>query len=463
MREKIFYFTVFLLLLTAPLFFIFSSKNVEAQYGEMPMVEVLAYEIKKEKIEIAKEFPARVNSYRIAEIRPQISGIILKRLFVEGSLVQENQQLYQIDPEPFIANLKSAFANLKISEAALKPVESKLERYKELVKIDAISKQEFEEIEADFASKKADVLMKQAFLRKAEIDFEYTKVFAPISGKIGKSFASEGSLVQVGQENSLAIITQLDPIYVDISIPNQDYFSMKNEFDKEKIKVELFIPGTNSAFENLGELKFAESIIDESTGSVALRAIFENKEAKLLPGLFVKVKLKLAKKEMILAPQNAVIIDFDGSARVFVIDEKNIVTSRKIKINQSYENYWIVENGLKEGEKIVLEGFQKIQNGMKVQIALQNQKLEEKLEEKIEQEDLNLTKKNVNENLDLSEVFDEKENLTKEEYEEKISKFIKNKIENAKEINVKNSDSEENSENKKSSQKDFLKKDKEES
>lgn len=463
MREKIFYFTVFLSLLTAPFFFIFSSKNVEAQYGEMPLTEVLAYQIKKEEIEITKEFPARVNSYRIAEIRPQISGIILERLFAEGSFIEEGQQLYQIDPEPFIANLKSAFANLKISEAALKPVESKLERYKELVKSSAISKQEFEEIEADFASKKADILMKQALLRKAEIDFEYTKVFAPISGKIGKSFASEGSLVQAGQANSLATITQLDPIFVDIAIPNQDYFSMKSEFDKDKIKVELFISGANSAFENLGELQFAESIVDESTGSVSLRAIFENKEAKLLPGLFVKVKLKLAKKEGILAPQNAVIIDFDGSARVFVIDEKNIITSRKVKINESYENYWIIENGLKEGEKIVLEGFQKIKDGMKVKIALQNQKPEKKPEEEIGQENSNLTQKNINENIDenlgLSEIFDEKENLTNEEYEEKISQFIKNKIENSKEVDVKNSDSE----NKKSSQKDFLKKDKEES
>lgn len=435
MKQKIFYFTVFISLLLAPLFFIFGPQKVEAQYGKMQATEVLATKAIKKKIKKTKELPARISSSKIVQVRPQISGIILATSFKEGSYIEQDQQLYEIDPEPYIANLKSAFANLKMAEASLKPVKNKFERYKNLVKSNAISQQELDEVTAEFENKKAEILIKEAELRKAELDYEYTKVYAPISGKIGKSFIDEGSLVSAGQSEPLALITKLSPIVVDISIPSQDYFEIRKEIgDNTKMTdVEIIISGENSPFEEVGKLQFSESIVDESTGSVMMRAIFQNENEKLLPGLFVKARLNLKEVNEILIPQNAASIAPDGTIEVWVIDEKSVVNKRKIEVKRSYENFWIVKSGIKENENIVLEGIQKIRPGAKVVAKFEDKKQikgPKKPEGAINQDRAN----NKEGNKKRNKITQEKSfNIPKKNYQEEITKFIELKLKQAKE------------------------------
>lgn len=454
MKQKFIFFTTFIALLVAPFFYILKPKDLKAKFGEMKAIEVLATYAKKEKIKINKIFPARVKSSKIAEVRPQISGIILKRLFKEGSFVVKGQQLYEIDADPFIANLKNAYANLKMSQAALKPIEAKYNRYKELVKVNAISQQQFEEVASDYELKKADILAKEALLKKYEIEYDYTKVYAPISGKISKSYVTEGALVEQNQSQVLAIITQLDPIYIDIAVPTQDYFEIRKKINDEIAKVEITISGQKNPYPILGELKFSESIVNETTSSVSMRAVIRNRNLDLLPGLFVNAKLILGDEEVILVPQRTTKIKENGNLELWVIDEKNIVAKRNIKAKNSYKDFWIVDKGIKEGERIVLEGIQKINEGSKVEATFEDN--EEKTDDELKKPDENknesdydkenilekkdvINKKNQAEQKNVEpKIIEQKEIISYDEfkkindYHDKINNFIEEKISNIK-------------------------------
>jgi membrane fusion protein (multidrug efflux system) len=351
---------------------VFNPKKVEAQNGKMPLFEVLGTKVIEQEIILDREFSGRVVAAKISEVRPQASGVILQRNFEEGSFVEKGQQLYQIDDAVFLANLESAKANLKMSNAVFNSMSAKFSRYEKLVKSQAISRQEFDDAQSNFYSAKADVAIKEAALQNAQINYNYSKVFAPISGKIGKSYVSEGALVQSSQAEPLAIITQLNPIYVDINLPSQEFFELRNEFSQqEEIKIILEIDAGSKKIQEVGRVEFLESIIEESTGSIALRAVFENEDWNLLPGLFVNTKLILGKQKALLVPQKATSINPDGSLSVFVIDDKNIVNPRKIKASKSYKDKWIVEEGLQNGDVIVLEGVQKITAGAKVSVVFE--------------------------------------------------------------------------------------------
>ena len=272
------------------------------KYGQMPApapviaapLEVGAIKLQKQKVRLLLELPARVASHKISEVRPQVDGIIRSRKFVEGSFVQEGQQLYQIDPTMYQATFYDANANFKT-------VRAKRDRYKNLLEEDAISKQDFDDITSAYAKAEAD-------LKKAATNLAYTRVLAPISGYIGKSNVTEGMLVNANQAGVLTTITQLDPIYVDMVQPAKDVLRLG---DQTEIPVNLVIDEVE--YKEMGTLKFAEKFADEGTDSVRLRAIFSNKDQKLIPGMFVNAKLHLKPIEAIIVPQKATSRAPDGS------------------------------------------------------------------------------------------------------------------------------------------------------
>lgn len=301
----------------------------------------------KKQVQLFTELPGRVNAQKIAKIRPQAEGIIKKIKFLEGGFVKKGQQLYQIDSTIYQSAYNSA-------NSALKAASAKRSRYKNLLEQDAISKQEFDDINATFAQAKADV-------SKARKNFDYTKVLAPISGYIGKSNVTEGALVTANQAEVLTTITQLDPIYVDMEQPSKDVIAIGHH---KEIPVSLTTE--DPTYQNTGKLKFSEMFADESTDSVRLRAIFSNKDKKLIPGMFVSAKLNLTPFEAITVPQRATTRTPTGGLVVWVVEAENIAKSRPIKATKIFGDSWIVEEGLTEGETIIYEGFQKISDGAKV-------------------------------------------------------------------------------------------------
>lgn len=326
--------------------------------AETPRVGVVT--LQAQPFTLTTELPGRTSAYRIAEVRPQVDGIIQKRLFAEGSEVKAGQQLYQIDPSVYQASYKSA-------QATLASTQSLAERYKDLVSDQAVSKQAYDEA-------RAARLQAEAALERARIDLRYTKVLAPISGRVGRSSVTEGALVNNGQSAALATIQQLDPIYVDVTQATKDLLRLRRDLESGKLqkagenaaKVKLTLED-GSAYAHEGTLEFSEVSVDEGTGSVTLRAVFPNPDHLLLPGMFVHAQLGSAVNEQaILAPQQGVTRDPKGQATALVVGEGNKVELRKLQAERTAGNRWLVSEGLKPGDKLITEGLQFIQPGDEV-------------------------------------------------------------------------------------------------
>lgn len=309
---------------------------------------------------LTTEVPGRTSAYRIAEVRPQVNGIIQKRLFTEGSEVKAGQQLYQIDPATYEAAFKSA-------QAAQLSAKSLADRYKLLVADKAVSQQAYDEARA--AGLQAD-----AALEQARIDLRYTKVMAPISGRIGRSAVTEGALVSNGQANAMATIQQLDPIYVDVTQSSKDLLRLRRDLADGRLqkasdsaaKVALKLED-GSRYAHEGTLEFSEVAVDESTGSVTLRAVFPNPDHLLLPGMFVHAELLSGVKEnAILAPQQGVTRNQRGEPTAMVVGADNKVELRVLKADRTAGNTWLVEDGLQEGDRLITEGLQFVQPGTEV-------------------------------------------------------------------------------------------------
>ncbi len=335
-------------LLVVALFLVFKPKysQTNAMKTIANVAEVNVVAVKKQKIQLTQELPGRVEALRISEVRPQVDGIIRKVKFIEGSFVKEGQQLYQIDPTVYKIAQQTADANLKALKA-------KKERYQNLVELDAVSKQEYDDAVASYESAKATSAA-------AQNNLDYTKVMAPISGYIGKTNITEGRLVTTNQADVLTTITQLDPVYVDMAQPTRDMIKLGKQ---KEIKVTVLTD--DPTYKNSGTLKFSEVFADESTDSVRLRAVFSNKDGKLIPGMFVTTKLHLKPIEAVIVPQKATMRTPDGNLLVFVIKE-GIAKARSIKAEQIYNDNWVVIEGLEDGEVVILEGYQKIADGAKV-------------------------------------------------------------------------------------------------
>lgn len=328
------------------------------QTQQTPQVGVVTLEAKP--FALTSEVPGRTSAYRIAEVRPQVNGIIQKRLFTEGSEVKAGQQLYQIDPATYQAAFKSA-------QATQLSAKSLADRYKLLVADKAVSQQAYDEA-------RAAALQAEAALEQARIDLRYTKVMAPISGRIGRSAVTEGALVSNGQANAMATIQQLDPIYVDVTQSSKELLRLRRDLAEGRLqkasdsaaKVALKLEdGSHYAHE--GTLEFSEVAVDESTGSVTLRAEFPNPDHLLLPGMFVHAELVSGvKQNAILAPQQGVTRNQRGEPTAMVVGADNKVELRVLKADRTAGSAWLVEEGLNAGDRLITEGLQFVQPGAEV-------------------------------------------------------------------------------------------------
>jgi len=336
--------------------------------------EVGVVTVQLERVMLTTELPGRTSAYLIAEVRPQVGGIIQKRLFTEGSDVKEGEVLYQIDPAVYQATYNSAKAALSRAEANLVSIRLKAGRYAELVKINAVSQQESDDASAALKQAEADVEAGKAVVEAARINLAYTKVTAPISGIIGRSSVTNGALVTASQPAALATIQQLSPIYVDVTQSSAELLRLKQNLASGLLKsngaaqarVRLILED-GSPYPLQGTLKFSEVTVDQSTGSITLRAIFPNPKHMLLPGMFVRAILEEGVNEhAILVPQRGVTRNPAGNAMVMVVGSEEKVEPRVIKVPRTVGENWLVSEGLKAGDRVILEGLQKARPGTPV-------------------------------------------------------------------------------------------------
>ena len=340
--------------------------------GAPGAVGVTVTTVEPRDLPLAAELSGRAVPYRVAEVRPQVSGIVLKRLFEEGGAVEAGQQLYQIDPATYQAAAQSAEADLAKARANLKSVEAKAARYADLVKINAVSRQDYDDVVATLDQAKAQILVAQAAVQTARINVDFTKVYAPIAGRIGKSSVTEGALVTANQTSAMATITQLDPIFVDLNQSSAELARLRataaaagNAPDAPAVVRLLSDDG--GVLPTAGQLKFTDVTVDPSTGMVQLRAEFANPRQELLPGQFVRARVEQGTlKQALLIPQPALIRNPDGSAMVWVVGADNTVQPRPVQVGGAVGGEWRVEGGLSPGERVVVTGLQKIQPGAPV-------------------------------------------------------------------------------------------------
>ena len=340
--------------------------NAESQApAATPAQKVDVVTLTAQEVALTEILPARAVASKVAEVRPQVTGIILKRNFIEGSHVEAGQTLYQIDDAIYQANLASSKAQLAQTRANLTTAAAELKRYQALIQDKAVSQQLLDQAQAQYQAYKAAEEMGKAAVHKAEVDLSYTKVLAPISGQISKSNITEGALVSGGQAISLATITQLDPIYFDMKQASAEIRALQQRINSGELiainaNAELDLSGEPLQ----GELLFNEVQVDPATDTVTLRAQFNNANQQLMPGMFARIKVTQAKRaNSILVPQKAVQFTRQGEAKVFILEADNKVAARIVSLGRSIDNNWLVLSGLDAGIKVITTGIQKIGPG----------------------------------------------------------------------------------------------------
>ncbi|AVP93659.1 efflux RND transporter periplasmic adaptor subunit [Aeromonas rivipollensis] len=339
--------------------------------GEMPPAAVDVVTLHAAPLQLMSELTGRTAPLRVAEVRPQVNGIILKRLFTEGSDVKAGQLLYQIDPAVYQAAVASAKANLAKAQANEQSARLKAQRYAELVKVKAISRQEYDDADAAWKQQVAEIGAAKAALQSANINLAYTKITAPISGRIGKSAVTEGALVTAQQADSLTSISQLDPMYVDVRQSTADLLRLKRQVaagklvqDESKGAKVRFQLEDGSQYSEEGSLQFSDVTVDETTGMVTLRVLVPNPHDLLLPGMFMRATLQEGERPQgLLVPQTAVTRTPKGGATVMVVTADNKVELREVQLSRVVGDSWVVESGLNTGEKVIVAGLQKVKPG----------------------------------------------------------------------------------------------------
>lgn len=330
--------------------------------------------LQPETMTVTAELSGRTVANVIAEIRPQVGGVVQQRLFHEGGEVKAGELLYQIDPAMFQASVDSASASLAKSEANLITVRLKADRYQELLSAKAVSQQAFDDANAALKTAEADVAASKAAVAAARINLNYTRVASPISGRIGKSSVTQGALVTANQATALATVQQLDPINVDVTQSTRDMMQLKRAFDAGQIKsagdgqakVKLLLED-GSAYPLEGKLAFSEATVDAGTSTVTLRAVFSNPKRELLPGMYVRAVIEQGVREQsLLVPQQGVSHDPLGNATAMVVNAESKVEPRQLKAERAIGDKWLVTEGLKAGDKLIVEGLQKIRPGAPV-------------------------------------------------------------------------------------------------
>jgi len=338
--------------------------------------EVVTMTVKEQQVVLTSELAGRTSAYLVAEVRPQVSGIIQKRMFTEGSGVKAGAVLYQIDPALFQAAYDSAAASLARAEANLPAIRSRAERYRELLVAKAVSQQDFDDADSAFRQVKAEVSYWKAVVESARINLGYTRVTAPISGRIGRSNVTKGALVTAHQPAPLATIQQLDPIYVDVPQSTTEMLRLKRNLDGGHLdqngasqkKVKLILED-GTAYPLNGTLQFRGVTVDPTTGSIILRVIFPNPEDVLLPGMFVRAVMEEGVDEQaILVPQEAVSRDPKGNPVSLIVDTEDKVRQRMLTIDRAIGDKWFVSSGLAQGDRVIVEGIQKVRPGTLVKV-----------------------------------------------------------------------------------------------
>ena len=339
--------------------------------------EVVVMQVMPQTVPLSVELSGRVSAFRKAEVRPQVGGILQRQLFTEGTLVKEGQSLYKIDPDTYDAEVQAAQAALASAQAKLAATRMRRERRQALLGSRAVSKQDFEDADADFLQAQADVKVCEASLRSAEIRLRHTDVLAPIGGRIGKSTVTQGALVTANQAEELAVIQQLDPVYVDMSESSLALQRLRERYqagtlalpEKGRTAVALKLE-SGASYPLEGTLQFADITVEESTGMVLLRAVFPNPDGVLLPGMYVRARVAQGTEDgALLVPQRAVRRNAKGEASVFLLQNDETVVEHRVTTTERVGNNWLVREGLAAGDKVVTEGQQRLRHGMKVRLA----------------------------------------------------------------------------------------------
>lgn len=346
------------------------GKQAQGPGGSVPEVGVTA--LQEERVAITSELPGRINPHLIAEVRPQVNGIIQKRLFTEGVDVEAGEVLYQIDPAPYRAAYDNAKAGLARAEANIPSVRARVERYKELVDIKAVSRQDYDDAAAALKQAEAEIEVGKAAVEAARINLAYTRITAPISGRVGRSNVTVGALATAYQGSALTTVQQLDPVYVDVTESSANLLELKRNLASGKIKgagpnqarVGLMLEdGTPYPLE--GTLKFSDVTVDPTTGSFILRMVFPNPQHILLPGMYVRAVVQEGVMDRaILVPQQGVSRDPKGNPLVLIVDEQSKIRQRQITVDRAIGDKWLVSSGLNAGDRVVLEGSQKVRPGL---------------------------------------------------------------------------------------------------
>lgn len=345
--------------------------------GQRPPPEVTVLELKPQPFELTTELPGRTAAQRVAEVRPQVSGILQKRMFEEGSTVKAGQVLYQIDAAPYAAAVQRAEADVQRARAAAEVARLRAERYAPLAKAGAVPRQDNDDVQANYRQAQANVQAAQAALASARIDLGYTRITAPIDGVISESFITEGALVTTGQAQALARVTQLDPIYVDIQRPTAEMLRLQREFDAGRLersgpdsaRLELILED-GGKYAEAGQLQFSGVTVDLGTGSVNLRATVPNPQRQLLPGMYVRGRLKEGvEPAALLVPQRAVTRDAEGNASVLIVGKDDKLEARRIETRRAAGDAWLIGSGLAVGDRVVVGGPLRLAPGMSVRIA----------------------------------------------------------------------------------------------
>ena len=335
--------------------------------------QVTVATLKSEQVGLTRELPGRTNAFLVAEVRPQVSGIVAKRLFTEGGLVTAGQPLYQIDDASYRAQANSARAQLVRAEATANAARLSAKRISELAKVDAVSQQDLENAVAAQKQADADVGAAKASLDAANVTLGYARITAPIAGRIGKSSVTQGALVSAGQADALATVQQLDPIYVDLTQSAAELLELRRELAAGRLKDNQTLPVTilledGTEFSHKGTLEFSEVSVDPTTGSYALRVKVENPDQVLMPGMYVRAVVGSGVREnALLVPMQGIARDAKGDTTAMVVGKDNKVEVRPVKVSRVLGDKWLVEDGLQPGDKVIVEGLQKIQPGMPVQ------------------------------------------------------------------------------------------------
>lgn len=362
------------------LFAVAGCGKSDAPAAAPPPTEVSVVTIKSAALGVTNELPGRLESTRIAEIRARVPGVVLKRTFREGSDVKAGATLFLIDPAQFEASYNSADAAVARAEATLLQAEMKAKRYKPLVETNAISKQEFDDVTATQKTAAADLAAAKAARATAKLSLGYATVTSPISGRIGRAQVTEGALVGQNEATPLATVQQIDPIFVNMTQSSTEILQLQRALadgqlksaGKGAVKVTL-VTDDGHEYAHAGKLLFSDLTVDESSGSITLRAEFPNPDRQLLPGMYVRARVEQAINEKaITVPQQAITRTPDGAA-VMIVNAENKVVARSVKTGSASGNSWVINDGLKEGDQVIVEGLQKVQPGAVVK-AVQWQK-----------------------------------------------------------------------------------------